>query len=436
MIEHLSESQLKKYLVGLPPAELLALDGHLSQCESCRGNLQKLQHNTANIAHLRALFAPVANMEPTHLSWEELTDYADQKLAAADREVVKSHLEICEPCSAEWHDLSAFATHLSSFPDKEFAPPRPPTWWQKVSSMFGFSPTEARAQPFFLALKFSGAMAVIALMIWGGVQFERGKKVDSEQPNVAANGSVTPLPQPFLTPGETPVPTPSELPAHQLALRVGADTIRLAANGALSGMNFQSAADEKNARAALQSGKVELPSTLNQLRAGSENLMGKSSDESFRLLSPAGKIIVTPRPLLQWKALPGATEYVVTIADPMGSFVLSSAPLTTPQWKPTQSLPRGKILIWQVSATKDGRDVKAPAPDAPEMRFRVLDQNAFGEIRRAEKFYAGNHLMLGLIYARHGLLDESEPHFQALLKQNPNSPLARQLLQTIRTRKK
>ncbi|MFN0124574.1 MAG: hypothetical protein ACKV2V_29080 [Blastocatellia bacterium] len=44
--------------------------------------------------------------------------------------------------------------------------------------------------------------------------------------------------------------------------------------------------------------------------------------------------------------------------------------------------------------------------------------------------------LLGLAYARHGRLAEAETQFRTLARQNPASPLPRQLSQSLRTGRK
>ncbi|HYE74807.1 MAG TPA: hypothetical protein VEF04_15820, partial [Blastocatellia bacterium] len=277
-------------------------------------------------------------------------------------------------------------------------------------------------------LKLACAAALFAIIIWGSFYFLRARNSVVNTPEIAGRETITPAP----TITATPHASQSENSTAVLALNDGGKQITLDATGNVTGINFISSADEKLAANALRVGQVETPAELKQLSSPGSGLMGTSRDETFRLISPTGKIVASNRPTLQWQALSGASSYVVTIANPQTNFVLSSETITTTQWKPTEPLPRGQTYTWQVTAIKDGKETKSPLPDAPDAQFRILSQREFDEIAQAEKAYVGNHLMLGLVYARKGLLSESEIHFNALLAANPQSQVAKRLLQDIR----
>jgi hypothetical protein len=65
----------------------------------------------------------------------------------------------------------------------------------------------------------------------------------------------------------------------------------------------------------------------------------------------------------------------------------------------------------------------------------VLDKATVDELISVEK--TGNsHLVRGTMYARAGLLDEAEKELRALLAANPNSKIARELLQSVRAKRR
>ncbi len=427
MSTHLSPAQIQQYLRGgLSAEQLLTLDAHLVTCQLCQDQLQINDRLAASTASLRADFQQVANAPLQHLTWEQLAELTEQKLAATEQEMAESHLQICPACTAELAALRQFAEHLATFPVQEFAPPDRPSWRDKMLSFFGVANRST-------AWKLLGAAALIVVIIGGGFRFWRARKTTVNAPEIATRepAPLSPGTTPSLqaTPSETPVPAPVP---PLLTLNAGGKQITLAATGQVEGINFAASADESLARNALRSGRLETPAELAQLTASASSLMGQSPDETFRLLYPTGKMIAATRPQLQWQALNGATEYVVTIANPQTNFIVSSEPLQATQWQPTKPLPRGQTYAWQVIALKAGKEIKAPLPDAPDAQFRILSQAQFAEVARAEKAYAGNHLMLGLIYARTGLLSAAESQFKALQAANPNSDIARQLLQRIR----
>jgi hypothetical protein len=112
--------------------------------------------------------------------------------------------------------------------------------------------------------------------------------------------------------------------------------------------------------------------------------------------------------------------------------VASSPELRGNEWTVNRPLTRGRLYTWQVTARLPGGEVKAPAPQAGEARFRVLQQSKADEIAEAERTQAGRHLALAVIYAQAGLLDEAERELTALAAANPNSDLPRKLLSKVR----
>ena len=150
------------------------------------------------------------------------------------------------------------------------------------------------------------------------------------------------------------------------------------------------------------------------------------------MLEPTGKVVQSDRPTFVWSPLADATGYVVEVYDEAFNLVATSPQLTANSWT-SQPLKRGRIYSWQVKAVKDGQESRSPRPPAPQAKFRVLDAASVNELQQARQTYSSSHLVLGLLYARAGLLDEAEKEFRALQKANPDSALARRLLSQVRT---
>jgi lipopolysaccharide biosynthesis regulator YciM len=62
----------------------------------------------------------------------------------------------------------------------------------------------------------------------------------------------------------------------------------------------------------------------------------------------------------------------------------------------------------------------------------VLDADAHDRLTRLEKAAPNSRLARGVAYAQAGLLDEAEAELQKLLKENPRSRVARDLLRSLR----
>ena len=151
---------------------------------------------------------------------------------------------------------------------------------------------------------------------------------------------------------------------------------------------------------------------------------------SFAVIEPAGKVILTDRPSFKWTRLDGASGYVVEIYDAQFNLVSSSPALMDAAWTAPQ-LERGRVYSWQVKASSGGQEFIAPGPTASQAKFRILDQAAANEIVRVRRDYASSHLLLGLLYARAGLLAEAEQEFRALQKANPDSDAPRKLTASV-----
>ena len=78
----------------------------------------------------------------------------------------------------------------------------------------------------------------------------------------------------------------------------------------------------------------------------------------------------------------------------------------------------------------------AIAPDATERAGQraVLSEGKRAELEQWTSSARGSHLVMGVAYARAGLIDDALREFRSLAQQNPESSLARQLLEQVETR--
>ncbi|MBP7375938.1 MAG: tetratricopeptide repeat protein, partial [Pyrinomonadaceae bacterium] len=172
-----------------------------------------------------------------------------------------------------------------------------------------------------------------------------------------------------------------------------------------------------------------------ELRSKSGVLMSDTQPGvSFALTSPVGKVIESARPQFRWRALDQAESYVVSVYDANFNKVAESPPLKQNSWT-SITLKRGNVYQWQVTAQRDGEEIRSPSRPAPDARFRVIDSVAANEIDAAKRNFGSSRLLLGILYANAGLLDDAEREFQALLRRNPNSEAARRLLNKVRSAK-
>jgi hypothetical protein len=160
-------------------------------------------------------------------------------------------------------------------------------------------------------------------------------------------------------------------------------------------------------------------------------MSSENQTDQFSVIEPVGRVLLTDKPAFQWSPLDGATGYVVEVYDEQFRPVASSPQVNSSSW--ITKLPRGNVYSWQVKAFKDGQEITAPRPPAPEARFRVVDQAKANELAQARRAYGSSHLTLALLYADAGLLKEAEQELRLFLKTNPNSELAARLLRQVQT---
>jgi hypothetical protein len=151
-------------------------------------------------------------------------------------------------------------------------------------------------------------------------------------------------------------------------------------------------------------------------------------------LDPTDVVIETDRPTFRWRALDATSHYTVAVYDSKLRQVGSSGPVTGTEWTIPNPLARGVVYSWQISALKDDTTIVSPKPPLPEARFKILDQAAVDTLARLRESAGNSHLVMGVYYWKHGLIQKSEREFQALLKANPKSTVVAKLLQSIRRR--
>lgn len=448
MPTHLTTQQVERYLKrAMTPVEILDAGDHLAACAECRGQVAKASMMDARFAGLRDDFKRQAREPVEHLNYERLAAYVDDHLDEVEREIVDSHLAVCASCKEELRDLFAFKETV--FEDK---PPTiakeetPRAFWGRARALWSRPAVGAR---WGLAAA-TVALVLIALVAWLALRKQNDSPVVrlEQTPSPTATQSPSPQASPSITREElTPTPTPEVQPTAQpalppidnperapvLVLNDNGEQIKLDEQGKLVGLENLLPSEQQAVRNALLTGRLEAPAILKDLRGKDGTLMGDlDAEKSFKVLSPAGTVVLSSRPTFRWQALPGATSYTVKIYDTNFNVIASSDVVTSTQWAPSMPLAPDKVYTWQVVAVKDGQEVISPAPPAPDIRFRVLSAAQTEEVERSLASSRNSHLARGVIYARRGILDDAEREFEILLRENPRSSAARKLLNNVR----
>ncbi|HEV7373945.1 MAG TPA: hypothetical protein VGN95_04460 [Pyrinomonadaceae bacterium] len=229
------------------------------------------------------------------------------------------------------------------------------------------------------------------------------------------------------------VASQTPLPGAALTLQDGERMVSLDGQGKSAGLEGLPPKWRRAVESALLARRVNRPAVLEALSTETEILLGSPRKAGgVNIVSPFGTVVESDHPLFRWRALSGETGYIVTVFDSQYNRVAQSGLLSATEWMPHQALQRGATYVWKLTARHNGEEIISPTPPAPEARFRVLEQTVADELARARRLQPNSHLMLGVLYARAGMVDEAEREFQALVESNLNSSVARSLLLSVR----
>ena len=278
-----------------------------------------------------------------HPAYESLEGLVDGRLEAADREVVRSHVDLCQVCSEDVADLSAMRAVM---PPVSPAGARVPAW-----------------RSYMVAAASIAALAVMAVWL-----SDYGGRDVADSPVAAV-----------------PVPPPPAAPSSALTPDEQAIVGRVSETGRLD----------------LPADLAALGGSVGTLLGEPRQAAPLSA------IAPAGTAVLASRPAFSWRPMPGATGYTVTVFDERFAEVARSPKLTSATWTPAMDLPVGRTLAWQMTAHLATGDVNGPAPPHPEARFRVIDATTAATIVDRLSRLANEPLALGILLARAGLFDEA-----------------------------
>jgi hypothetical protein len=416
----------------MSPAELLSTDDHIRACAVCAERFR------AEARPLKASLILQANIEAAeqeHLLYEEVEAYIDGEISGEDRELVELHLVECSQCSSQ----VATARGVEVYANAGKASGSRVHFQDKMAILF-------RAPAYRSAIWITAALMVGSLLLWlmttslrSEVNALRARISQLDEANRALEKQLSEVSELQSRLAELErenatlrLQTGAPGSAILWSLDDGGEQISLDKDGNLRGLESLPASYRENVRTVLIKQRVKLPADLARLRGKPEKLMGEKGDPSFAVLNPLGTVVLTDRPTLRWASLNGASGYVATVYNSEFEEVVTSPLLTQTEWQVSRSLERGRFYAWQVRAIKDGKEIKAPALGEPEAKFKVLDQRKLMELERARQSYGNSRLTLGILYGSAGLLEDAEREFQSLLGSNPDSQVARKLLESVK----
>lgn len=421
---HITEKERLRFQQRLMAAdELLLTDRHLSTCADCGQHLVDASVLQRTVGRLRSELA-LAEGEPcTYFSFEQRAGYVNGQLSAAEMALAKSHLEQCAECCLAFAELQAVRLKLTP---EVLSVPATQSAWERLRAWFEVPGAH-------WAWRGLGAVATAVLLVWLNTTVWRAREVTPPAPPTVPPGTLTPSRDEVLpkTPNAKLDVAVSPETRPLVALQDAGRQIALDSTGSLLGLEGLSPSVQAAVKEVLTTQQVKVSPQVAQMRAATVELLGKQREAAdFSLLSPFGQVVRSTRPVLKWQALSGASSYYVSVYAANLRKVAASGALTATEWTPEPELERGRTYYWQVRALKDEQEFFAPAPSAPDAKFKILERSQLAEIERASTAHP-SHLTLGVLYARAGMLEEAGQEFKTLVAANPHSPVARRILQSF-----
>jgi anti-sigma factor RsiW len=364
MTSHLSGERIERYLARtLSPADVLSFHDHIEACAECRHAVEETTLARAMPAAVPLLWDTADTRRSPHLSEDEMVALVAGRLPEPRRAEAAGHVAECEICR------------------------------DSVAAM-----ESERPQPAATPIRRRGsgwvALAIAAALLIGVLVHYRA--------------------------GHPSAPAP---PAVLASVRDAGQTIELDANGALRGLEGASPEERNLVRDTLRQGALPSGTGLAAQAPGVLLAPDTGAPAPFSLIGPIDTRVLSDRPIFTWHPHPGATAYQVLVTSESLDPLARSERITATEWQPAAALPRGVVLLWQVRAWLGGEMVSAPAPPAPPARFAIAGEAIAARLAQLRKSPRPSHLLAAVLCAREGLRDEAAQEVQALVRENPGSPL-------------
>ena len=473
MSDHISPTLMKEFRARtLENRQIIEIGEHLASCAGCRRLFHEVVSSSKDFAPVSFDLSPAAWLRQEHIEYEQLVSYVEDRFDETEREIADVHLTACAKCR---EDLRSFRLHRERIEpemDVRYAPREKVSWQEKIfpfrnGPRMGWSPVYAVA----VAVVIGGA--TILTMIFSQRNSRPDQPAQQSPPlhikntiqppsnNESASSRSSPLVnetartssgysqepgeviadstrsldrRPPTIPKQRTTKSPAQPEEGVVALNDGGRRVVLDKSGEITGIGTLSPEAEQLITEALLTRQLTRPDELADVNGESSVLRGTSGNSSFRLLSPPRAVIADDRPAFEWELLTGATGYQVQVADASHRNIVKSEELSTltTRWRPPVPLQRGVVYTWIVSATVGGEEITSPGVEAPEMKFKVLDEQRIGELNLL-KHSANSHLARGVFYASVGMVTEAEREFQMLVTENPRSAVALDLLRSVQS---
>lgn len=174
--------------------------------------------------------------------------------------------------------------------------------------------------------------------------------------------------------------------------------------------------------------RIDPPLAFRALQVGPDILRDHVTPRPGGTFSPTATVIETPQPEFRWPTVKAST-YVVRVFQDVKEIARSPL-LRQNRWTPPQPLVRGVTYVWQVEAHSRNVTILPAPPDPPNL-FTVLGTSQAAEIAEARRRFAGDHLLLGVLYARAGVREGAKDELIRWTSMHPTDTAARELLASV-----
>lgn len=235
--EHLSLRQIEQYRERtLAPGEFIKVARHLAVCDACYERFREFAPLPEQLSPLTLETEADERAEPFHLNYDEhLAPYVDGTINEIDREIVESHVALCEDCAEQLRELFEVKAELASAAALETATaqsisdarsPLPSRTWRERffnwrRGALAWRPAQAVAGVLVIAL-----LIIAAVMLWRArheppvlPDGERASRANTNAgstgtPPLAAQPSPTQVGSPMQANHNAPAPTDKTTPAE------------------------------------------------------------------------------------------------------------------------------------------------------------------------------------------------------------------------------
>lgn len=161
----------------------------------------------------------------------------------------------------------------------------------------------------------------------------------------------------------------------------------------------------------------------------------RGAAEMSGLYPRAGSVAISDKVALQYKAVPEATSYRVTLEDDAGNSLLNVTTESTEVVVPNGTIQAGSHYYWRVRAMLSGAEIGAGMAGFTTLSpDDALQRMEFSEALGASSKDPATIALLADVDLRLGLVAEACDEFSAALKQKPDDAVLRRALDSARSR--